>query len=136
MSTNCMTVITDSKSSPSAENICCIMYRHYDGYVSGHGHDLAGFLSGFKIVNGLRGNEEKIANGTSCLAAQVVANFKDGAGGIYLYPLGSDFKNEQYAYIVNAVEGLPLKVTVLNRGKEIFSGTPEELALFEEPEED
>ena len=63
------------------------MYRQMDGYPEGHGMDLANFLSGRTIVNGIR-EENFIANGMKCLAAQIVAHFKDGPGGIYIEPVG------------------------------------------------
>ena len=55
------------------------MYRQMDGYLEGHGNDLAEFLSQFTIVNGMKLNEtRKTANGIDCLAAQMFAHFKDG----------------------------------------------------------
>ena len=63
------------------------MYRQYDGYVEGgHGDELVKFLKGMVITNGIRvgGQLEKSANGMGCLAAQLVAHFKNGVGGIYL----------------------------------------------------
>ena len=63
------------------------MYRQYDGYMSGHGQELAEFLAPFTVVNGLgMGDNAGIANGMGCLAAQLVAHFKVGAGQFYLYP--------------------------------------------------
>jgi hypothetical protein len=127
--TRSLTIISDDKE-------ICVMYRQFDGYIDGHGHELAAFLSGMTIVNGLGGNKEKIANGASCLAAQVIAHFKVKPGDIYLYPSGTRDCGEEYTYFVTAKESEPITVKVVAYGKEIFSGTPEELALFEEPEED
>ena len=63
------------------------MYKQFDGYIEGMGVNLAEFLLPFTIVNGLTLDEErKIANGGGCLAAQIVAHFKEAAGGIYLHP--------------------------------------------------
>lgn len=55
------------------------MYRQFDGYLNGHGKDLAKFLLQRKRVNGI-GDEtaEDAANGIGCLAAQCVAYFKTG----------------------------------------------------------
>jgi len=36
------------------EEIACL-YRHHDGYPSGHGKDLAEFVASKRIVNGLGG---------------------------------------------------------------------------------
>lgn len=61
------------------------MYRQFDGYPEGHGADLAEFLDGFRIVNGLGLDvPTKTANGMGCLAAQMVAHFKTEAGYFYL----------------------------------------------------
>ena len=60
------------------------VYKHYDGYPSGHPTDLAKFLNGFKIVNGLGMDTYQIANGLGCLAAQYIAAFKQDAGDIYV----------------------------------------------------
>lgn len=61
------------------------MYRQSDGYPSGMGKDLLEFLGPIKLVNGLSINDDnKVANGMGCLAAQLVAEFKNGPGGIYL----------------------------------------------------
>ena len=63
------------------------MYRQFDGYMEGMGVDLAEFLLPFTIVNGISLNENrKIANGSGCLAAQLVSHFKEEPGGIYLHP--------------------------------------------------
>ena len=65
--------------------ILVTMYRQYDGYPSGHGVELLEFLNGFQIVNGLGvALKGKIANGMGCIAAQIIAHFKDGPGGVYI----------------------------------------------------
>ena len=58
------------------------MYRHLDGYPEGHGLDLAEFLKDIKIVNGIPLNKElgNQANGSGCLAAQMVKYFKEDIG--------------------------------------------------------
>lgn len=102
----------NDKGQPVSEPLVC-MYRQFDGYPSGHGADLAEFLNGMTVVNGL-GLEEnrKVANGMGCLAAQLVAFFKDGPGGFYLHKpvLGRDDWQE-FEYHVYAD-----KVVVVNIG--------------------
>ncbi len=79
------------------------MYGQWDGYPSGYGADLAKFLNSFDaIVNGIPlGDNRKMANGMGCLAAQLVANFKVGAGSFYIYPpiLNQD-SGQEYEYHV------------------------------------
>ena len=72
MGTRSLTFVTENEAMP----ILC-MYRQMDGYPSGHGADLAEFLAPIKMVNGLGSDAESVANGTGCLAAQIVAHFKD-----------------------------------------------------------
>jgi len=101
----------------------CVMYRQMDGYPEGHGKDLAELLSGMQLVDGLSINQpEKIANGMSCLAAQVVAHFKEGPGGIYLCPAGTRRCGEDYTYFVTGRDGDEVKIEVYDRKKVLFKG--------------
>lgn len=96
------------------------MYRQYDGYPEGHGAELAEFLQTGKIVNGLRSSEgERYFNGVGCMAAQLVAHFKTGAGGIYLYPATALDCGQDYEY---HIEMLPkgFNIRVVNRGCNFF----------------
>jgi len=93
-----------------------VMYRQMDGYPTGHGQELADFLRGAAIVNGIPfgglenedGDAVLIFNGPACLAAAIVAHFKEGPGGFYLYPAGTRDTGEEYVYTIIAapVEGL------------------------------
>lgn len=81
MGTRSSTYVYSSGNKP----IVC-MYRQLDGYPSGHGVELAEFLNSGKIVNGIpAGYQQLIFNGMGCLAATMVAHFKDGPGGFYLH---------------------------------------------------
>lgn len=77
-----------------------VLYRQYDGYPDGHGNDLKELLGPITIVNGIRGGQKHIANGAECLAAQIVAHFKEDVGGFYLYPAGTRDCGEEYVYTV------------------------------------
>lgn len=77
------------------------LYRQFDGYPTGHGKDLADFLNGFRIVNGYSyedRQQDKVANGMGCLAAQTIAYFKNGIGGFYIVD-GNDCWQD-YDYLV------------------------------------
>lgn len=100
MGTRCLTVFQDDDSREIA-----VMYRQFDGYLDGHGKDLATLLAGMKMVNGITDHSEKVANGMACLAAQVVAHFKKRPGGIYLEPAGTRDCGEDYIYFVRGKEG-------------------------------
>ena len=123
MGTRSLTYVTDSQSRKNIN-----MYRQYDGYPAGHGVELANFLKDFTIVNGLSLKEtRKVANGMSCLAAQIVAHFKDCAGNIYLYPTELNDVWEEYVYTIYHHNG-GLRITIEDYKKEqIFDGTPAQL---------
>ena len=118
MGTRSLTFVYDE------QDVIINMYRQYDGYPSGHGAELAEFLGGFEaITNGIRvGDERKIANGMGCLAAQLVANFKVGAGQFYLYPATAVDCGQDYEYhIYKDAEGLRVRIT--DRGCNMFGLT-------------
>jgi hypothetical protein len=99
------------------------MYRQYDGYPTGHGAEIAEFLAPFNMVNGLQLNEtRKVANGMGCLAAQLVANFKDGAGQFYLYPTSAVDCGQDYEYHIYNKDG-ELRLAITNRGCNMFGLT-------------
>jgi hypothetical protein len=109
------------------EPVVC-MYRQYDGYPTGHGNEIAQFMASFDaIVNGIRvGETRKVANGMGCLAAQMVAHFKVGAGGFYLYPttIGQDC-GQEYEYHIHEDN-----IVVKDPDNIIFDGTLEEFQEF------
>ena len=78
------------------------MYRQYDGYPSGHGTELADFLKSGKVVNGIGSTNEteRLFNGAGCLAAQMIAHFKVGAGGFYIEPITAKDCGQEYEYEV------------------------------------
>lgn len=122
------------------------MYRQYDGYPTGHGAEIAEFLAPFTMVNGLQLDEKrKVANGMGCLAAQLVANFKDGAGGFYLYPTSAVDCGQDYEYHIfdnvltfldeNGIEHktTELRIAITNRGCNFFGLTQSDVneSIFE-----
>ncbi len=84
MGTRCRTIIHD-------DGVPLIsMYRQFDGYLRGHGLELATFLLDMKIVNGLGLERKRVANGAGCLAAQIIAQFKTAPGDFYIESIPSD----------------------------------------------
>ena len=105
------------------------MYRQMDGYPEGHGLQLAKFLAGGKMVNGIGLNDVLVFNGMGCLAAQCVAHFKNGAGGFYLHRGGTINCWEQYRYeVITNGEGndVTLRCYDVYGKKWIFEGTPKQ----------
>ena len=136
----------DESGKKQRKPITC-MYRQYDGYLEGHGQELAEWLSGYTLVNGIPADKsEPMFNGLDCLAAQMYVHFKssgckdDGTptsktGGIYcVYPDTEDCW-EEYLYEISegqhgSDEGILITVYEAHHKKdttEIFHGTPEEL---------
>ena len=107
------------------------LYRQYDGYPSGHGAELAEFLAGKRIVNGLSGDTSMVFNGMGCLAASLVAHFKQSAGGFYIYAVTNTDCWQDYEYHV-----YENKIVVKNfNSQEMFSGDWESFSKFCSAEE-
>jgi len=102
------------------------MYRQYDGYPTGHGAELAEFLAPFEMVSGIPVTDDetprKMANGMGCLAAQLVSNFKVGAGQFYLYPTSAVDLGQDYEYHIYKKDK-ELRVGITNRGCNFFGLT-------------
>jgi hypothetical protein len=101
------------------------IYRQYDGYPSGHGHELAQFLDSKTLVNGFGKQNSFEANGMGCLAAQLIVQLKHGVGGIYIYPVSSTDCFQDYEYHVYED-----RVVVKDPTAVIFEGTWEEFCQF------
>ena len=135
MGTRSLTFVYDSSNSDdgSAEAIMCI-YRQYDGYPSGHGHELAQFLNSKTLVNGYGEQNSVEANGMSCLAAQLVVQLKHGVGGIYIYaPMtGRDYSQDYEYHVYDDKVIVQNCNTVYDSGHNqvIFDGTWEDFAQF------
>ena len=122
MGTRSLTYVYDD-----ADDAVVCMYRQFDGYILGHGAELIEFLKQFTIVNGLSINEtRKVANGMGCLAAQLIAHFKVGAGGFYLYPTTQNQDcGQEYEYHVYQD-----KIVVKDPDNIMFEGTWEEFQEY------
>jgi hypothetical protein len=127
--------VYDGSNSDDGTNepIMCI-YRQFDGYPSGHGHELAQFLNSKKLVNGYTDKDSAEANGMSCLAAQLVVQLKHGVGGIYIYaPMTGRDYGQDYEYHVYDDKVIVQNCnTVYDSGHNqvIFDGTWKEFAQF------
>jgi hypothetical protein len=103
------------------------MRRQYDGYLRGHGLELATFLLDMKIVNGLGLERKRVANGAGCLAAQMIAQFKTAPGDFYIESIhagSEDLDHIDYVYNVHVDAG-EITVTVVG-DKQEFQGTTTE----------
>ena len=90
MGTRSITVIKDSQNNKIVE-----IYQQYDGYPSYLGKKLKEFIKSGELVNGFSSVNERQFNGIECFAAQLVAEFKTGTGGTYLFSPTTDYKNKK-----------------------------------------
>ena len=115
--------------SEHPERVEVQVYKHYDGYPEGHPVDLAKFLNGFKVVNGLGMDTHRIANGLDCLAAQYIAAFKQDAGDIYVENPDVEHMDIEYITYVWGDYGKGIWMSIFDVcDKEcIFVGKPQQL---------
>ena len=140
MATRSLTIVKESLSLSTNELV--VIYKQTDGYPEGMGMKLANFLEGYIIINGIPPNPNpKSANGMSCLAAQLVAEFTNGIGEIYLHPSGTRDVWEEFIYYIYLGPDNILRIQVVqacrikdNQSGEwsmvenkIFDGTPTEV---------
>ena len=116
--------------SEHPERVEVQVYKHYDGYPSGHPTDLAKFLNKFRIVNGLTNDSVKVANGLGCLAAQYVAAFKMGPGDMYIENPDAEHMDIEYITYVWGDYGKDIWMSIFEDYKHggcIFVGKPQQL---------
>jgi hypothetical protein len=138
MGTRSLTKIYDG------DTLLVTLYAQYDGYMSGHGKDLAEILQGKTLVNGYQSREQAAFNGPGCMAASIIAGLKKGIGGYYIQaPEDSDdYVDYVYTFRCNTEgTGFDMKyagptVTVTSYGDIVFAGTlPEFCDAAMAPEE-
>ena len=131
MGTRSNTVVYDEYNGNGSSVQILNLYRQHDGYTDGHGAELLAFLEPMTIVNGITTGLTNIANGSGCLAAQLVAHFKKRVGDFYIMaPLGEENEND-FTYKIY-VSGGPQYITmeVWEYEDLIFSGNVSEFKKF------
>ena len=118
--------------SEHPEQVEVQVYKHFDGYPSGHPVDLAEFLKDFKIVNGVPfGDDSRMANGLGCLAAQYIAAFKMVPGDLYIENPDSkhmDIEYITYVWVGDSVDkDIWISIFDTCENECIFVGKPQEL---------
>lgn len=97
---------SDEKANKSGRRTLINMYRQMDGYPSGMGADIVEFLNQVGTNHG----------GIQCIAAQLVAHFKDGAGNYYLYPTNAKDCGQEYEYEIIEELDREIKLKVIEVG--------------------
>ncbi len=137
MGTRCLTVLNNNKGKEIA-----VLYRQSDGYPDGHGVELAKFLSGHHLCNGISQHDtaDNAFNGMDDCAARVVSHFKGGQiGQFYLHAAGTRDVGEEYIYTVSKGSGDGLVLRCVDRyraekNRVLYEGPPEKFEVIEEPE--
>ena len=121
-----------SEGHNHVDKALCNMYHHYDGYPQYLGVKLAEFVKDLEVGSGAGGKIYKRANGAGCLAAQMIAFFKDCVGNIYLHDHKHDLDHagwEEYIYTLYPKEGEPTWISIYKTYEQdvIFVGTANKL---------
>ena len=104
------------------------IYHHWDGYPEGVGVTLASYLEDMKIVNGLGRDDTNVANGLGCLAAQLIAEIKDGPGNVAIIGPEESYGYIEFEYYIWGTEYKDIWISIFNYdGECIFVGKPEML---------
>ncbi len=135
MGTRSLTFVYDGIQRVKNRVLC--MYQQFDGYPSGVGLELAEFLEGRAIINGIGMDAPvKASNGMRCMAAELVRETKMGIGGTYLYPTSTKDGGQDYEYHIY-LDGdyyertHVVMVRVRNyKGHTIFKGNVEQFKKF------
>lgn len=121
------------------------IYQQFDGYIEGVGYNLANWLKGKKIINGISmgKNTDAYANGFECLIAQFIRDFKQEVGGLYITTIDN---SQEYNYDVifdedkffdmGFNEELSSDDVITIKVNSFFEGTPSELLEYKESEDD
>jgi len=132
MGTRSTTNILDENGN----RLLCI-YQQFDGYIEGGvGEKLIRLLEDRVVVNGytMEDKERRNFNGMSCLAAEVVAHFKDGIGGAYIQALDEGYVGS-YDYTISCVgdgkDSKPqrLKIKMQSYGEVVYDGLVDDFDL-------
>ena len=104
------------------------IYHHWDGYPEGLGVTLASYLEDMKIVNGLGRDDENVANGLGCLAAQLIAEIKDSPGNVSIIGPEESYGYIEFEYYIWGTEYKDIWISIFSDdGECIFVGKPTQL---------
>jgi hypothetical protein len=122
--------LTHIKDGGKNDKTLVTFYRQFDGYISGHGKEMAEFLAGGELVNGIDLGEHKAIqfNGMGAMAFLLMTHLKleqtrqrnevnksigvkdqnvIDPGGFYIEPPDASDCGEQYVYTIYLSGALP-----------------------------
>lgn len=108
------------------------LYRQMDGYPDCHGLELAEYLKGHSLINGIGMGRtwDDSFNGAGCMAASIVAHFKNCIGSFYIQPTDAKDCGQEFDYIVSGV-GSAIQIEVhevrMRGRKKLYVGSAEGL---------
>ena len=102
------------------DTIVCTFYRHLDGYPSGHGDELADWLKGKRLVNGIGRDfvEGRDHNRAGQMAVELMHHLKKNTS-IEVMPDGTG--SEEYIYDVYFSNEFEIKCTEVYSENELIS---------------
>lgn len=127
MGTRSLTVVTSSWNGDDKPRHCATIYRHWDGYPSGHGRWLADFLKEAVVTNG-KDDKPKHYNGPGRLAAGITAALQADGHDPDLMDKGV-VMGQEYEYHIHCDYGTgggELSVSVLDGPMTLFGGGGED----------
>lgn len=131
MGTRSLTHIKGDRWGDAEPETLVTIYRQFDGYPEGIGDEIAAFLRGRNVVNGLGSDAgPKISNGMGCLAASLVGHLKgDEPGNVYIYPPDASDCGEEFVYTISndaRMGASALRLRCEGYGKVLFDGSPDD----------
>ena len=138
MGTRSITHVHEMKSL-GEDKIVCSFYRHFDGYPTGHGKDLADWLKGKRLVNGIGSDfkADRDHNRAGQMAIELMHSLKQETS-IECLPTGVSDYGEEFVYHVYfdnefLIECIPSYSGKTFKGKAAdFDGEKIESELYEE----
>jgi|21_taG_2_1085346.scaffolds.fasta_scaffold02924_6 hypothetical protein len=90
MGTRSVTYIHEMESLD--EGVVCGFYRHFDGYPSGHGQDMANWLKDKKLVNGIGSDFDPsyMFNRAGAMSVKFVNHIQNVAGAEMIFERDAD----------------------------------------------
>lgn len=123
MGTRSLTVVKSKWNADDEWATNATIYRHWDGHPESHGKDIAMFLDGLHLVNGIgQKMPERYANGVGRLAAQLVCFLQEGGHDPDLMSSGAVCGQEYEYHLLCNSQKLTIEMAVYDGPMTFFGG--------------